>query len=263
MKLDPCRNLKLALGRFAIFAATLVLFTRPLAAQSASSDSRWAVQFPSEDDPSFKRTECHSLRYFQSNLADVAIERPYKPAGDQSSAQRVGEINGFVIYDVIHRFTVGEPPNALKSSLKIILVQRKPDEFCEIYQEDGEMSDATPQPSYIEHLASDEVLVSRDPDINGNGGIVVQAYWTFDEMGPISIDFESLISSTLHRLVPEGTDSYTSMGFSIEKMVYDNEVWKEADSHAGPSGGHITIQFALKNHRPVVVSAEVKPHLDN
>lgn len=225
--------------------------------QVADSGSRWTVQIAGGGD-SFKKTECHPLQYFQTNLKQVDPQA-FRPADDQSSVQQIGTINGFAIFDVVHRFTAGIPPETITTGAKVILVERTAGEFCAIYVEDQEESDIqTIYSSYIDTVGSEKVLVSRDP-VGGNAGIVSQAYWTFDQMGPIPINFFSLITATIHKEIPGGTEAYSSFAFRIHDMIYDNEVWKEGDSHVGPTGGHITIKFAFKDHRPVVVGTEVLP----
>jgi hypothetical protein len=224
--------------------------------QVADSGSRWTVQIADQPDASSKK-ECHPITYFQTNLKQLDPQAFQPVTDDQSSVQQIGAINGFAIYDVIHRFTEGNPP--ISDSLKMILVQRMAGDFCEVYVEDQEESDVVKiEPSYIDTIGSEKVLVSRDP-VGGNAGIISQAYWTFDPIGPIRIDFFSLITTTIHKEIPGGTDAYSSFAFRIHDMIYDNEVWKEGDSHAGPTGGHITIKFAFKDHRPVVVGTEVFP----
>jgi hypothetical protein len=223
-----------------------------------SGQSGWTVQFAGDRGASFKRTECHPIRYFQTNLKQLDSQA-IRPADDHSSVRRDGTINGFAIYDVIHQFKDGSPSDApLSFNLKIILVGHKPGEFCEIYQDRGDTGEITIEPSYIEHIGSESVLVSRDP-VSGTGGIVSQSYWTFDQAGPIPIEFFELIVASLHKLIPGATDANTSMGFTIHDMTYDNAVWKEGDG-LGPSGGHITIRFRFKAHRPVVASANVRPN---
>ena len=209
---------------------------------------------------SITKTECHPLSYFRGNLKETY---PYGfpatngqsslPAtNDQSSVQLVGAINGLAIYDVFHNVD-GEP-----TWLKIIVVERKPGEFCEIYAEGPDAGPQTIERSYIDTHGSENVLVTHDP-VAGNGGIFDQAYWTFDHEGPILDDFFKLIDSTLRERIAGSTDAYTSFGFIIRDMLYDNEVWKDGDGHAGPSGGHITIKFAFVDHKPVVVGVWVGP----
>jgi hypothetical protein len=227
-------------------------------AQVSDDSPRWTVQIA--DDPSRepKKTECHPIEYFQNNLKQLDPDAFQTIADDQSSVQQIGAINGFAIYDVIHHFEETAGP-AISDGAKMILVQRMAGDFCEIYVEDQETSDVvTIEPPYIDTIGSEKVLVSRDP-VGGNAGIISQAYWTFDQMGPIPIDFFSLITTTIRNEIPGGTDAYSSFAFRIHDMIYDNEVWKEGDSHVGPTGGHITIKFAFRDHRPVIVDTENEP----
>ena len=246
-----------AFARMASATFVVVLLSPQVLPQVSTPDSRWTVLFAEDPGLSFKRTECHPLQYFLANIKNFTNVFPqtWTPDQDQTSARRVGKIDGFEIYDVIHHFQEDD----LDIVLKIVLVERRLGEFCEIYESGGVIEEITVEPSYIQAVGTNKVLVSRDP-VSGTGGIVEQAYWTFDKAGPIPIDFFSLITATIHSLLPEGTDEYTSMDFNIRTMVYDSEVWRQGDSHAEPSGGHITIRFGFKGHRPVVIGTKVTPH---
>jgi|ERR1700733_2536895 len=108
----------------------------------SAADSRWTVHVQEDGPhPTNKRINCHALKYFQDTknlkafdygglLADPPAENP-----DKVQSERVGEIEGFVVYDVIHTIGCHEncgPEEQFFRLLKMILVERKPGEFCEI-----------------------------------------------------------------------------------------------------------------------------------
>ena len=114
-------------GIVALAALTAGLITTPrLRAQGLSglspADSRWTIKFDNEGDGPYKNTECHPLQYFltrnrpQFSLVPLTL----KPGNISVSAQRLGAINGFEIYDLIYSDSL---------NAKLIVVERKPGGF--------------------------------------------------------------------------------------------------------------------------------------
>ena len=185
---------------------------------------------------------------------------------DSVRSERRGEVNGFAIYDVIHEIQDGEqnvpgenfpfPPTILK----MVLAEREPGELCEIYHEQDFRQELMVRPSYFVEVDSEKVLVTRDR-VPGTGNYYNEAYWTFDEKGPILLDFQGQFSNsaayaTAEKLLPSGMRLRKGGGFSIQALSYDMGVWQEDDANCCPTGGSVHIRFALKDHRLVVVSQE-------
>lgn len=202
-----------------LVTATLAVLLVTCASASAqtdfSTDSRWAVRTAESNNGSrylegVEQTRCAPLQYFLENpknfeyKADLVVPRQEAsahPGAVRESARsgRVGEIMGFTIYYVIHKIEYDIEWNnedQYPSFVKLILVQRKSDEYCAIFNEQGmEAELLSVEPPYFVDADSQTVLVSRDP-VNGNCGCFQDAYWTFDKDGPIFLETSDVIAET-------------------------------------------------------------------
>src|SRR5262249_40987952 len=154
----------------------------------------------------------HSLQYFSDNWKqfdyDASDLGPY-PADitDSARSRLVGNINGFTIYEVVHE-TSGSKSNGefVPTLIKMILVEHRPDEFCEIFNEEDfagrDLVDVGP--AYIVDVDSVKFLATHD-QINGSCGCYNEAYWSFDKDGPIFLDLSG-IEPTARRLLPGDVD---------------------------------------------------------
>lgn len=227
------------------------------------SDSRWAVQVAGRDQRQNKGTDCHALEYFTdaSHLKDFDyvhhIPKPYpEDITDEVQSKRRGEINGFAVYDVVHRVDTSEAPTDWEKFsyppglLKMVLVERKPGEFCEIYHAQDSDGEFTATPSYFVDIGSERVLAEHDP-ISGVGNYFHEAYWTFDKDGPVPLDL-SIIKQTVAKVLPANVHVYRGIGFDIETLSYDMGLLQDSD--AGPlRQGFVHLAFALKEHQLTIL----------
>jgi hypothetical protein len=239
-----------------------------VAAQStAPAGSRWAVRVQTAEvinQPG--KSECHPLQYFSENWKQFNYGSgqlgPYPTnVRDKAQSQRVGAINGFAIYDVIHEITGGEnfeESPYLPTVIKMILVERKPDEFCEIFNEEDFQANSpssglvSVEPSYLVDVASETVLATHD-QVHGTCGCYNEAYWSFDKDGPVLLDLR-VVYDTAQKLLAPGASTRKGWGFDIQKLTYGPQPWEKND---GSYDGNIYIQFALKDHQLVVSSQTV------
>lgn len=242
-------------------------------------DSRWTVTVAGKDRRANKGPDCHPLQYFldSNNLKEFDYSHgllgPY-PADikDDVHSERRGEIDGFAIYDVIHeidngrRIVPGESFSFPATVLKMVLAERQPGELCEIYHEQDLQDDLVVTPSYFVDVDSERVLVTHDR-ITGIGNDYDEAYWTFDKDGPILLDFQSPFAKSkaftiAEKLLPAGMHVRRGGGFDIQTLSYDMPVWQDGAGNF-PTGGHVHVEFAIKDHELVVVSQEYsKPRSD-
>lgn len=234
----------------------------------AAPNSKWTVIVADDGPhPTNKRINCHALPYFQDakNLkefdygGDLLADSP-EDNFDKVDLHRRGEISGFAIYDVIHRIGREKPSVADEQSsraLKMVLVERKAGEFCEIYHEQGDAVTLTVDSSDIVDVGSEKLLATHDR-LSGTGNFYNEAYWAFDKDGPIALDL-SVIDETVGNLTPSGMDVRKGGGFEIRSLTYKASVYKEKDPNCCPSGGTIYITFALKNQKLVVVEKRFEP----
>ena len=226
----------------------ILLLTPVLAApQTGPEDSdRWAVRNSVRTNGSYyaygiKKTRCNTLN---SLLA--------RPAPNTSiTTHRVGAVNGFAIYDVIQTFADDENNEA---GSKQILVERKPGEFCQIFVDEWDVAPVdTFQPSYLVNVASQTVLVSRDP--MRACGCFSEGYWTFDKHGPIFLDVGNVVEDAERDVVPPGF-SGRSGAFDIQTLTFSFEYDKNNGPGARDTPAFLHMKFALKNHKLVLVSHE-------
>jgi len=238
----------------------------PAAAQTslATNADQWVVRVPETYQvqtseglkrlpfpDGIKQTHCDVLRDFLKNPRQFDYNKQIRNyADDKVTSKRIGKIEGFAIYDVIHQFDDGEQATS-DWYIKLILIERAPGEFCEIFDE---VSDGVffVRPSYLTRADSVTVLVSEDP-VNGNCGCYSSGYWTFDRRGPIFLDVGDVIEEAQKRDVPPGLGPWHGAGFDIQTLTYS---YGFSGTALGSGGGTLRLKFALKNHQLVVVSQD-------
>jgi len=74
--------------------------------------------------------------------------------------------------------------------MKRILVERRTDEFCMIFQEQGSLGPSTAiveiDPAKLTTIDHEPDLFTNDP-LSGNAGQNLDAAWTFDRGAPVSL----------------------------------------------------------------------------
>jgi hypothetical protein len=256
--------------KLSLYAFVIFFLANPTSTSQklSAADSRWTVYVAENGPhPTNKWLNCHPLKYFldTKNLkifdygGDVLADSP-EDNSDKVASTRVGEISGFAIYDVLHR--VGKEKSSVAESeslrlMKMILVERKPEEFCEVYHEQGPIEMLELDASDIVDLGSEKVLATHDR-LSGTGNFYNEAYWVFDKDGPILLDM-NLVDETAGNLTPSGMEIRKGGGFAIKSLTYESPAYKENDPNCCPSGGTVHITFALKNHKLVVVSKRLEP----
>jgi hypothetical protein len=247
-----------------VCALVIFLLTSPTAwAQKLSAtDLRWAVNVEDEGPhPTYKKLNCHPLQYFvdPKNLKEFdygafQLRDLLEDNVDKVHSYRLGAIRGFTIYEAIHR--VGDDEGF--RILKMILVERKSGQFCEIYHEQGESGILIVESSFIVDVGGEKVLASHDR-VPGTGNFYNEAYWTFDKDGPIPLDL-NVIDEAVDSVIPAGMGLSKGGGFDVTWMSFDSGIWKDGDGGCCPSG-EVHLKLALKNHKLVVISKRFE--LDN
>ena len=240
--------------------------------EPVAPDSRWNVKVAGRDQRQNKGTNCHPIAYFTdaSHLKDFDyvhhIPKPYpEDINDEVESKRRGEINGFSIYDVVHHIDVSEAPADWEhfsypaGLIKMVLVSRKPGEFCEIFHEQDSDGEFTASPSYFVDVGSERVLAVHDR-VSGNGGYFNEAYWTFDKDGPIPLDL-SVIKETVEKLLPANVHVDRGIGFEIETLSYDTGLIQDPANGecCGSRRGVVHLEFALTDHKLVLINQKFDP----
>lgn len=237
--------------------------------QTAPSDARWAVKVAGRDNRQNKGANCHPFEYFadSSHLKDFDYvhhnPNPY-PEGihDDIETKRRGEMNGFVVYDVVHSIDGsdgGDAPAGWQhfsyppGLIKMVLVERKAGLFCEIFHEQDSDGEFTASPSYFVDVGPERVLAVHDP-VPGVGAYFLEGYWTFDEHGPIPLDL-GIIRETVNKILPSNVRVYRGRGFNIETLSYDMGLMQDTDN-GSLRQGFVHLAFALKEHQLSVIDSK-------
>jgi hypothetical protein len=241
-------------------ALAISLSSKPAISSLRPSDHpRWAVIVAS-DNRSWYIDEpiCHPQEYFLFSGAPQRFDYDHELSGenpaeikDKVDSQLVGAAAEFAVRQVNHVINDNE------LAIKMILVERKAGEFCEIYHQQMMPDIVSVEPAYLVEVGPETILASTDL-ISGNGGRREELYWSFDKDGPIPLVVNDKLDEILKKLLPKRLIIMNGGGFDVRKLMYSMAVWREGDPHCCPTGGSIEIKFVLKDHQLVVVSQSYK-----
>jgi hypothetical protein len=201
---------------------------------------------------------CNSLESFSSTSDPQRFDYDHELAlrkiaivKDKVDSLALGTAAGFGVRQVVH--TIND--NVL--AIKMILLERKPGEFCEIYHQQFSPDFISPEPAFIVHHGPETILASTDL-WNGNTGTRQEVYWTFDNDGPLNLDLYSQLQEALKQFRPKEFIIRGEGGFDIRTLTYGAALWRSKDPQCCPSGGSMEIKFALKDRQLVVISHSYK-----
>jgi hypothetical protein len=275
---------------------------------SSGLHDKWAFHIYSQCGDSYHAPVCGPLEKFKGDpqvfdYEGDGIANPTEliQAGkikDFVRVERIGEISGFAVWNIIHDTEDSDEPerSVLNGTYpyfvlhgfgtKMIVVERNPGNFCEIFQQSfGPTNVSWTSVSIIN--AGDQVLATTD-ELQGTGGGRIEGYWTFDEDGPVPLDLLTVLQ-TAHELVPEGYLFYDEdppylLPPPPEGHVFYNDTpvpelprpqylntlnfddiacaeW-EGNHHKGPCvSAHIV--FKVKDHKLIVTNKSVNPAPNN
>jgi hypothetical protein len=241
-------------------ALALSLFSAPaISSPKAPDHPRWAVYVAATIESKYiDEPICNSLEFFSSTSDPQRFDYDHELAvskvaivKDKVDSRAVGTAAGFGIRQITH--TIND--NVL--AIKMILVERKAGEFCEIYHQQFSTDFISPQPAFLVHDGAETVLASTGP-WSGNSGQRQDIYWTFDKEGPRDLDVDGVVQEALKQFRPNGFIILNQGGFDIRTLTYEEPLWKPRDPHCCPTGGSLEIKFALKDQQLVAVSHSVK-----
>lgn len=243
-------------------ALGISLFTTlAVPSQKPPDHPRWAVYVASFIESKYiDEPICNSLEYFSFSDSPQRFDYVHElsrknPAEikDKVSAQPLGAAPGYPVQEVDHILN----GNGNELTIKMLLVQRKPGEFCEIYHQQMSPATISVEPAYLVRFGEETVLASTDPWA-GNSGQRTEIYWTFDKDGPLLLDIDGKIQEALKEFRPKELIIMGGGGFDLRTLTYGMPLWKPNDPHCFPTGGSIEIKFALKDHQLVVVNHSYK-----
>ena len=243
-----------------LIVTTLTICVAAVQSFAASDAPRWSVRVSSDGHGYFiEQPNCHPLKYFLRDTARLNFHHytlfhiePGKTE-DQANSRSIGEVGGYAIEQVSHEIDGGE------FSLKMIVVGRGRNEFCEIYHQEWMAKNfyQDVHPAYLVRVRSAMILVTRDV-FSGNGHLIDEHYWAFDGKGPIDLRVTETIRDIQKKLLTNGLTANVG-GFDVENLTYDSPVWGPNDPRCFPSAGRIQIKFSLHNHQLAIVDEKFVP----
>ncbi|MBI5083027.1 MAG: hypothetical protein HZB13_00290, partial [Acidobacteria bacterium] len=195
-------------------AALLTLFTA--AALRAQDAARWQVIYYGETGTGVRKAECG-------------------PRARASGDILVGQAAGRRVIQ-----SVGEPVED-GAFVKRLWVERSADEFCLLFEEKWPRNMVERGPVEIYALSGETVLATRDR-MSGTGANYVEAYWVFDDGGPVLLD-QSVILSALKEVLPKGLGVWKGYGLDMKNLCFRMPVWRDGDANCCPSGGSVALQI--------------------
>jgi hypothetical protein len=208
-----------------LLVAAVCAFACPSLA--ADAHPQWAVRVSYDganhvlDEPS-----CHALPYFQKDTAElihhhVMVHVYPGKTKDETASLAIGVVDGWKVLQVTHNISDGT------LYLRLLLVERKPGEFCEIYHQEYMGGDSENPydvyrevlPAYLVKTGTETLIAVRDP-VNGNGNEFDENYWSFDKSGPIDLCVYEAIREITKTLLPENWAIVIGDGFKVESLTY-------------------------------------------
>jgi hypothetical protein len=160
------------------------------------------------------------------------------PAAGQSQA--IGTLSGKKVYSVIY-------PGGLTG----ILVERQTNRYLPALF----VSPERPIDSLgIVKMEGEDVLVYSST-IPGTGNFRNEWYFVSNHGIPKRVDYESVLSDELKKILPEHYGVWKGGGFDASTLTFSHSVWKDGDANCCPSGGSVKVLLGLKDGRFVVKSS--------
>jgi hypothetical protein len=240
-----------------VFALLVSAWPIAFAQTPTSAESRWTVLIEAVDlpNPPSDKSECHPQQYFSENWKQfdyVAGQLSAYPgdAKDSVRSRRIGAVNGFEIDEVIHEISAGDNAPYPPPVIKMIVVEKMPGNFCEIFNEENSRENAGP--SYLVDVDSTTILATHD-QISGTCGCYNEAYWSFDNQGPILLHVDAY--EIAQKLLGPGAFLDKGPQFDIQTLSFGPRPWRSANGAS--SDGYVLLKFALRDHQLVLVSQTI------
>jgi hypothetical protein len=261
-----------------VTALVILLLVCTVATAQTGTDHRWALHwYGGKGDSYIYQPVCGPLQTFTGNPKRFDYDNDLfgqpREIKDDVESKRIGEISGFTVYNVIHSVDTGGEPLIMK----MIVVQRKRGEFCNIFQQEYQSAAVIATSAYIIEPSDrvgyvSEPLLATTDTVSGSGGFEIQEFWTFDKDGPNPLDlspFAKAVEDALPsgysipgvRYFTRGPDAYGRKFLgNVEALSFDSPActnW-EGNHPAGPCGS-VHIEFDVKDHKLVVTRHDFYP----
>ena len=234
-------------------------------AQEILQKDRWSVY----DGDHYYPPSCHQLSYFSGS--PLRFDRrgelaKWKPGSFtvHSWANLLGTVQGRRIYQVLQylqpRGAPAEGAEYEEFGMKRLVVERHPNEFCMIFEEQGTLGPFADvvriEPAEFTRVEGESVLLTHDL-VSGNGGYTIDGAWAFDNGVPVSLlgPLNASIARALKEFLPPGCGIRPNRnGLDLEHLRFLAGVWPSNEgSEEGGCEGTVLFKLGMRDRRLVVV----------
>ncbi len=274
------RDCRLNIWKYWIWwAITAVLLGTSVAAGQDSGkagphDDPWAVQswvggYGFDQFP----PSCHERSYFSGmppslNLGEGISKWPPNSFTYKTKATHLGSIEGLQVYQVVqdlHSDSQTTAEGASEVSVKRILLERRPEESCMIFQELGSVGPSADivaiEDAVIRSMDGVPILLTNDM-IPGTGGYTLDGAWIIENGAPFSLLnlAQEAIERAEKEILPPGCRIRADRnGLDLRTLRAGGQLQPNTESTGAACEGEVELQLGIRNHRFVVVSKRRMP----
>jgi len=242
-------------------------------AQEKPQKDPWSVVYNGGPPP------CHQLSYFSGPPLRFDRSRElakWKPGSYtvETNVALLGSSQRHRIYQVLQDIYLKPQAGEQESGscgdwpeigMKRLLVERRPNEFCMIFDEEGELGPCSEivriEPAKLVNMG-EPVLLTYDP-LPGNGGYTDDGAWVFDHGVPVSIlsPTNESISRALKETLPPGCELRRNRNIlDLEHFrILAAVVPTDESGDRSECEGAVELELGIKNHKLVVEHGEYGP----
>jgi hypothetical protein len=195
--------------------------------------------------------------YFEQTLPPVHAEIPWITSGRITGvSQLVATVAGRRIYDV--SIALDTLKSGYYDTLKLILIENGTDVFCPVYFSATGRGTTRYDPSFLTETRGGQIL-STQGTVAGTGNYRDEAYWLLDSSAVTYLPVMERVGQALAALLPAEHGVWKGGGFDPASLIFRHMVWRTGDGNCCPSGGRVSLIFAIENRELVLKSGEHQP----
>lgn len=262
-------------NRFITFIAALAMVIAPRPAlggnkaQQRLAKLTWSVYTYTSYGAGFSRPVCHKLGYFLGSPLRFDYGRALAEFKSNhftytGKTSLIGMTQGERIYQVVQRIHANSEKTPGESMvMKRLLVERRRNVFCMIFQEQGTIGPpgtvAHVKPATIKATGRGPVLRTDDP-LNGVKASHINASWLFLRGVPVPLSLpNNLVEQLAKPVMPESCGMRPGNTRGNLRLAYHSPLWRSEDSSSGTTCGSVVLKLSVSNHKLVLLTRNYIP----
>jgi hypothetical protein len=182
----------------------------------------------------YSAADCHPLPYFSQSPVKFDYQHDLWGVNEshlsfETIVTSIASLGGRQIDQIVQNIKTDR--DAL--TLKRLVVERQPSEFCAIYQQVYPATQVRVKPASLVTIDRNAILKTLDSNGNRTWN---EEYWSFDVEGPHHLDLRKLYAS-LRDAVPTG-DRLVEGPFDLKTTCYHRNVWRPQGAYNGCGSNH-------------------------